>query len=232
MKALRYRAAFLVVIACLVLASAAYADVQLMDFFGFDWFWPSSIGTAGSCYAAVGLVTSVNPTFLSFDYGTYEYTFNWDYACFVSADTFGTTAVYTYDTSTSGFDVYCDSLATGTAADYGINPPNTQAPATWTDGELVLEGMWEGDVTIVLDITNGTGTVNGTVMWVGGSQLSGIPMDSRSMSLVLTGLLFDPPNGPEGYHWQVDGQVFIQEPTPVVEPSTWGSLKTKFQGGN
>jgi len=232
MKALRYRSTVLVIIACLVVATSAFADVQLLDFFGFDWFWPTDIGEVGSCYAAVGFVSTVNPTFLNFDYGNNEYTFNWDYACFVSADTFGTTAVYTYDGSTSGFDVYCDSIATGTAADYGINPPNAVSPGTWSDGDRVLEGDWMGDITLVVNITNGMGSVSGTVNWVGGSQLSGIPVESRNMSLTLAGLLFDPPNGPEGYHWQIDGQVFIEEPTPVTETTTWGALKTGFQGGN
>lgn len=227
MRALRYRAPLLVLAAVFVVATAAWADVLLLDFSGFDWFWPADIGQPGSCYGAVGYVPSVNPTYLNFNYATHEYTFHWDYACFVSADTFGTYVVMTYDGSTSSFNIYCDPLAGGTTATYGINPPNAVSPATWADGDCVLGGVWVGDVTIVVDTATGNGDVSGLLNFTSGSQLGNIPPSQREMALTLAGIRFDPPGGPEGYHWQIDGQVFIQEPTPVQE-STWGGLKKQF----
>ena len=41
----------------------------------------------------------------------------------------------------------------------------------------------------------------------------------------------DAPVIPEGYFWQIDGQLFIEPPTPV-EDQSWGGLKKRFQGGN
>ncbi|NNF06268.1 MAG: hypothetical protein HKN21_05875 [Candidatus Eisenbacteria bacterium] len=231
MRALRYRGTVLLVLA-LVLVSAAWATNEvLVDYSGFDWFWPADIGQAGSCYAAVGYVNSFNPTYVNFDFSTYEYTFDFDYACFVSADTFGTTVIYTYDGSTSSFDVYCDSLATGTAADYGTNPPNAVAPSTWTDGECILGASWVGDITIVVDTSTGAGDISGILQWDSGTQLANIPPSQRENSLSIAGILFNPPNGPEGYHWQIDGFTCIQSPV-AVEPTSWGRLKQGIQGDN
>ena len=229
MRALRYRGPMLIVIALLVVTSAAWADITLLDFSGFDWFWPTDIGEVGSCYGAVGFVNSVDPGYLSFDYGLNQYTFHWDLACFVSADTFGTFAVYEYDGSTSSFNVYCDPIAGGTPAMFGINPPNGVSPSTWIDGDLVLGGMWMGNITIVVDLATGNGDVSGVLNLNAGSQLGNIPVDQRQPALTLAGVKFDPPNGPEGYTWQIDGQVFIEEPVPVEETS-WGSIKQIGRG--
>jgi len=231
MRALRYRGPMLVVVAAVMLATMAWANTFLFDFFGYDWFWPGAMGESNSCYGAVGEVVSVNPTYLNFDYGTYQYTFNWDYSCFASGDTLGGVyAVYSYDTSTSGFQIYCDSLATGTPADYGTFPPNAQL-ATWVDGELILGATWDGPVSIVVNLLTGEGNVNGLVNWDTGSQLANIPPAQRDQSMTLAGILFNPPAGPEGYHWQIDGQVFIQDPIPVEETS-WGRIKSSFFRGN
>jgi hypothetical protein len=231
MRALRYRGAFLALVAVLVVSSSAFAATNLLNFTGFDWFWPNDIGEgAGSCYGASGEITSVNPAYLTFDYGVNQYTFNWDYACEASADTFGTTAVYTY-MGGAGFDVYCDSIATGTAFDYGINPPNATAPSTFTDGDNVLGGSWDGPITLVLDLTDGSGSMNATLTWNRGSMLGDIPAECRTMSLTLAGVSFDPgaTGWPEGYHWQITGQMLLDCQTPV-ENETWGGIKTRFGG--
>ena len=234
MQAMRYRGSALllaVFMIAAVMATPASAQVPLLDFHGFDWFWPAPIGQPGSCYGAVGYVPVVNPTFLNFDYLTYEYTFQWEYACFVSADTFGTIAIYQYDgTAVSpAFSVYCDSLGTGTTADYGdpTPPPNGVSPSTWVDGECVLGGDWAGNVTIVLDLTTMNGDISGTLDWTTGTQLGNIPVESRTMAIELAGITFAPPMGPAGYHWQVDGQIFIQPPVPT-ERTSWGAIKNQF----
>jgi hypothetical protein len=238
MRALRYRASILVVVACLCVAFAAWADVQLMDFSGFDWFWPGDIGQAGSCYSAVGFVNSFNPTYVDFDYGTNEYTFVLaeEYACYASGDTFGTTAVYTYDAQTTNatFRVYCDSIATGTPADYGTNPPDSLPIGTFTDGDCILEAEFQSDLTIIVSLSTGNGNISALLEWTGGSQIGNIPPEQRSQSLTVAGLTFDPPGGPSGYHWQIDGEVFIEDPV-AVEPRTWGQIKTldfDTSGGN
>jgi hypothetical protein len=218
-------------VAILMVVTAAWADVQLLDFHGYDWFWLGDPGDPGSCYGAVGEVVSVNSSYLTFDYGTFEYTFDWDFSCFVSGDTLGGTyGVYTYDGSTSHFNVYCDSLSSGTPGDYGVNPPNLEI-ASFTDGTMVLSGSWDGDLTVVVNLTTGEGSVSGNLTWDGGTQLSGIPLAQRDMSMSLSGVKYDPPDGPLGFHWQIDGQCFIQDPV-AIEETSWGGIKARFYEGS
>jgi len=220
----------LVVLACLVIATAASADVILFSFAGFDWFWPTGIGQVGSCYSAVGYVNSFDSTYVNADFSTNEYTFIIDLACFVSADSsFFPFVQYIYDGSTSSMRVYCDPIATGTHGDYGTNPPNAVSPSTFIDGDCILSGTWNGDLAILLDTSTGNGDISGELMWNGGSQLGNIPVNQRNMSLAVGGVKFNPPGGPLGYHWQIDGTVFIQSPVPVEETS-WGALKRDLGG--
>jgi hypothetical protein len=230
MRATRYRGAVLAVVACIIVATAAFASVvPLLDFQGFDWFWPAELGQPGSCYSAVGYVPQVDANYLNFDYGTNEYTFVIDYACMVYAETIGGIyGYYIYDGSTSSFRVYCDSLATGTTADYGINPPNGVSPSTFEDGDCVLHGTWVGDLEIFVDLGTLNGDISGMLEFTGGSQLGNIPPSQREQAFALAGITFDPP-GPEGYHWQVDGFVCIQPPTSTQQ-SSWGKIKKQLGG--
>lgn len=229
MKALLYRGAALVVVSALVISAAAFANDFLLDFYGYDYFDPytSPIDTPGNCYNAVGFVPVVNPTYLTFNHGLNEYTFFLSGACLVSATPAGTRIIY--DFVGGAFDVYCDPIATGTAADFGTNPPNVTAPPEFIDGENVLGADLTG-LQIVVDTTTGEADLFGTLNFVRGTQLAGIPVDQRS-GWSLAGLRDDAPGIPEGYFWQIDGQLFIEPPTPV-EDQSWGGLKKRFQGGN
>jgi len=231
MRGVRYRGSVLAVVACIVVATAAFASViPLLDFQGFDWFWPATIGQPGSCYSAVGYVPQVDANYLNFDYGNNEYTFVIDYACLVSAETIGGIyGFYHYDGSTSSFRVYCDPYSTGTLATYGINPPNGTSPSTFEDGDCVLHGDWQGDLEIFVDLSDLSGDISGVLDFTGGSQLGNIPPSQREQAFSLAGLTFDPP-GPQGYHWQIDGNVCIPAPTNV-QPSSWGNIKQQLGGG-
>jgi len=190
MRGVRYRGSVLAVVACIVVATAAFASViPLLDFQGFDWFWPAEIGQPGSCYSAVGYVPQVD----------------------------------------SSFRVYCDPIASGTAADYGMNPPNGSSPSTFEDGDCVLHGDWVSDLEIFLDLGTGAGDISGMLDFTGGSQLANIPPTQREQAFALAGITFDPP-GPEGYHWQIDGNICIQEPVNL-QPSSWSNIK-RSRGGN
>lgn len=232
MKEWRRRILALGIAAVLVFSVAAYADVFLLDYSGYDFTAPGDIDDPAACYYAVGYVNAVNPTFLTFDYGTNEYTFYLEYSCFVSADTFGTTAVYTYGDFgglPATFKVFCDPLPA--SADYGINPPNFTSPSSFADGSLELSGEFTSNLVFVVDLNTGNGSMQGEIEWLGGAQLGNIPLESREMSLSLNGVKYDPPNGPEGYFWQIDGQISILEPVST-EQASWGEIKTKYAGGN
>ncbi len=220
MKALRYRGAVLALAATAILAVAAFANVYLLDFTGYDYWQPSG------CYNAVGFVPAVNPDYLSFDYSTNQYTFSLQNMCAASIDTVSGYIVYSFSSGT--FDVYCDSLAGGTAADYGTNPPNATAPSTFEDGECVLGG----DITsfsIVYDPSTGTGDLDGMMSLNRGTQLSSIPPDQRT-GWTLAAVRDDTPELPAGYRWQITGRVSINEPVPT-RPTTWGHLKQHYTGG-
>jgi hypothetical protein len=230
MRELRRRGIALAVVATLAIAVAAYADTFLLDFSGFDWVEGGMLGDVGSCYTSQGFVPAVNPVFLSFDYAINEYTFVIAQTCQVSADTFGTNAVYSYAPTT--FDVYCDPIATGTPADFGINPMWPAATASFTDGENVLGGDFSGNLVFVVDLNTWSGNFQGMIDWVRGTQLGNIPVESRVMSLVLAGVSPATPGIlPEGYDWQVDGSVFVQDPV-ARENTSWGKIKSDFRGGN
>jgi hypothetical protein len=229
MKPLRYRGSVLALIAVALLATAAFANVFLLDFYGYDYWSPLTmpLDTPGNCYNALGYVPSVNPAYLTFDYGNNEYTFSLQNVCISGADTLGTVVIYYFSGGT--FDVYGDDLGTGTEADFGVSPPNATAPATFEDGDNVVGGDL-ANLQIVVDLISGNADLYGEINLTRGSQLGNIPVEQRS-GWTLAGLRAGAPGTPVGYFWQIDGQLFI-EPPVAVEPQSWGSLKNRFKGGN
>jgi hypothetical protein len=228
MKSIRYKVAALVIVASVAFSAGAGANVFLLDFAGYDAVWPNDMGEPGSSYWALGDVNAVNSTYLTIDPANNEYTFVLKNAWYVSSDTVGTNIFHTYSAGT--FDVYEDPIATGTHRDYGINPANATAPSTFEDGVNILGGDFTGSIVIWIDMMTWNGSVSGNLDFVRGSQLGNIPVDQRNMALTIAGMTFMPPMGPEGYFWQIDGQVFIEEAVPT-QKTTWGRLK-KLGGGN
>lgn len=222
MKTLRYRGAVLAFAVAVMFAAAAGAATLFLDFYGYDYWDPAG------CYNAVGYVPSVEPTYLSFDFANNEYTFYATGACIAQADTFGTFVIISFTGGT--FDVYRDPLVGGTTADYGSNPPSALAPGTFTDGECVIGADFTG-LTVYFDLSNGTGSLQGTMDIVRGTQLGNIPPYQRT-GWTLAGLrAFPTPSSPvpEGYSWQIDGSLYIEDPV-ATKPTTWGSLKNKYLG--
>mgnify|MGYP001049742693 FL=1 len=222
MKTLKFRGAVLALAAVVVFAVAAGAAVLFLDFYGYDYWNPTG------CYNALGYVPWVDSDYLTFDYANNEYTFYVTGACISQADTMGTFVILTFSGGT--FDVYGDPLVGGTAADYGATPPNAVAPSTWTDGTLEI-GADITSMAVYFDLATGEGSVEGTVNFVRGAQLNRIPKPQRT-GWTLAGLRAFPLPGtpvPEGYSWQIDGSLFLEEPV-ATEPSTWGNLKHKFLG--
>jgi hypothetical protein len=229
MESLRYRTLLTVVLLSLGLATGAGADVFLMDFAGYDFAAfgptitspPANLGEPGSCYWAEGFVNSVNPTYLTVDYTNDENTFVLQHMCYVSSDTVGTNVFHYY--TGGSFDVFADPIATGTAAYYAPFPPNA-SHVTFEDGENLLGGDFTADIVIWVDLATGNGSIGGNLVFSRGTQLGSIPVDQRSMSLFIAGMLYLPPAGPEGYIWQLDGQVFIPDAV-AVQKTTWGQIK-------
>jgi len=223
MKPLRYRGATLVVAALVVLVVAvAWADIPVLSFHGYDYWYPST------CYNAVGYVPSVDSGYLNFDYGNYQYTFFLDSLCVANVDSISVPGFYDITFTGGTFDVYCDSLSGGTTADYGMNPPNATAPSTFIDGVNVLGGDLS-QMEIVWEIAAGQGDLSGMVDLNRGSQLANIPPAQRN-GWTVSGLQADTPGMPAGYNWQIDGTLYISEPIPT-QKSSWGKLKQQYGGG-
>jgi len=224
MKTLRYRGVVVSVAVVAVLAAAAWANVYLLDFQGFDYWSPAT------CYNAVGDVTAVNSDYLTFDYGNNEYTFSLQNVCSVMVDSTSLAGLYIWSFVGGTVDIYEDALVGGTARDYGINPPNATAPSTFEDGTLVLGGDFSM-MTLVWNSFTGEGSLEGTMDLNRGSQLANIPMDQRTgWTLAALRDVDGSIPTPEGYNWQIDGYLEISDPI-AVQPKSWGQLKQLYNGG-
>jgi hypothetical protein len=206
---LRYRGAVLAFAATVVFAAVAGAATLFLDFYGYDYWNPSG------CYNAVGYVPSADPTYLNFDYVNNEYTFHVAGACIAQAETLGTFVIASLSGGT--FNVYRDPLLGGTMANYGTNPPNATSPNTFADGECVI-GADFTSLMLYFDLSTGTGSLEGTMDLVRGTQLGNIPPHQR-MGWTLAGLRqFATPGNPVpvGYSWQIDGSLYIEDPIAQV----------------
>jgi hypothetical protein len=223
---MRLRTLFSLAAVCTALALPArsHADVFLADFLGYDYEDPDinpQFGGPGDWYNAIGLVTEVNPAFVTTTPGQ-EYTFQFFNLWPTLTETAGD-FVFIYYTS-GRVRIFEDNTTTAT---FGVNPPNATAPSTFTDGTLVL-GASVNNFVITLDTVTGDGSFDGEVTFDEGSQLSNIPPGQRS-GWTFAGLTSGPGTGtPEGYDHQVDGEIRVQDPTPAT-PTTWGKLKATYQ---
>jgi hypothetical protein len=122
----------------------------------------------------------------------------------------------------------------GTAATYGVNPPNATSPSTFIDDPTACAQCGErvtGDVdnfVLVYNFTTNQGSFAGNMTLDGGPDLIYVPAGQRS-GWVLGGLL-GVPNAtiPAGYDHQVDGECRIPGKTPAAH-KTWGSIKALYR---
>jgi hypothetical protein len=219
-------------------ASAAKADVFLLGFTGFDYEDPNSSPATylavGEGYKALGFITSVGPLLAPYyDPSEYEYTlylFNLTVATndfdapnqFLSVTFNDNGRARYFEDGKAG----CSACVVGTAADYGIFPPNATAPSTFIDGNLKLGGDVDGMV-LFFDYSANQGGFTATMTQDEGSDLQYIPAGQRG-GWTLGGLLGRPGAIiPAGYVNQVVGECYIPEETPVAR-RTWGSIKALY----
>jgi hypothetical protein len=228
--------------ALLAVAGPAFAnggeDELLISFTGFDYQDPNFSSTyldLGEGYKVVGFVTSSGPLLAPYiDMTSFEYTIyirnltvNGRFFSFPNL-------TVTFNNNGRG-SYYADNFPAdgGTAATYGINPPNATAPSTFTDstanpqtGERVT-----GDVdnfVLVYDFSTNQGSFAGNMTLDGGKDIIYVPASQRS-GWVLGGLL-GVPNAtiPAGYDHQVDGECRIPGKTPAAH-KTWGAIKALYR---
>ena len=229
------RAALLLFLALSVIAVPAFAqsDIFLLGFSGFDYESPNSVpGTylaPGEGYNTLGFVTSfgaylaphVNSTLNEYTYQYYNLTVDADYWD-------GTNLMVMFINPGRG-RFFEDSRATGTAAVYGLYPPNTTAPSRFIDGTLILGGRID-ELVLWYDYNPDApqGGFVGNLTLDEGTLLAQIPLAQRA-GWTLAGLAGRPnPSVPWGYDHQISGECRIPGPVPVAH-RTWGALKALYR---
>ena len=214
--------------AVLSLPAKARADQFLADFRGFDYEDPNStpgFGNVGDGYNSLGYVTQVNPILLTADFSTNEYTYQFKDLTALSTEA---AAPYLFVFYSPGrFRIFEDLKSGGTAADYGVNPPSAVAPATFTDGVLILGGAVSNFV-LTLDLTNNNGSFNGDITFDEGTQQASIP-PAQLNGWTFAGLTSGGGTGtPAGYSHAVDGEIRV--PGVVAAYGTsWGKVKGLYR---
>jgi hypothetical protein len=207
--------------------STAGADTLFVYYIGYDYESPDpvpgSFGEVGSGYNALGAAMDMAAPLLP-DTTTNEYTFDISGLTPVNVQNFGSFIVIDY--SPGLFQVFEDSRASGTPAQFGINPPNATAPSTFTDGSLFVQGQLT-NFQLVINTGTGSGSFNANFTVNGGSQLGNVPLNQRA-GWTFAGLTSNELNRPSGYAHQVVGQVFLNSPLPVANKS-WGALKAQYR---
>jgi len=229
------RVTFLLFLALSVIAVPAFAesDVFLLGFAGFDYESPNSNpGTylaIGEGYNTLGFVTMFG-TYLApyVNEATNEYTYRY---YDLTVDTYlyeeGSLMVTFVNPGRGRF--FEDSKATGTAALYGINPPNATAPAKFIDGTLILGGRID-ELVLWYDFNPEApqGGFVGKLTLDEGTLLSQIPPAQRG-GWTLAGLAGRPnPSVPVGYDHQISGECRIPGSVPATH-QTWGALKALYR---
>lgn len=196
----------------------------LLDLNGFDYTFPVGGGdfaAPNNYYEALGEVVDWDHGVLTLNNATHQITFYILSDFIATADTFANTLIFTYLPSSTIFIVE-DPIGGGTAYDYGINPQNATAPATFVDGNIVLQGTIP-DLTVVVDLNTLDGSISGTIDWNAGSQLGALGANTSSGFGVIG---TDTPGVPTGYVWDIDGQT---NTTFATEEDSWGELKGLFR---
>src|SRR5262249_38180523 len=153
-----------------------------------------------------------------------EYTFVTQGLTPASITPVGTFLIISYTAGT--ITLYEDAKAGGTAATFTANPPNGDVPSTFTDGTAIVVGALTG-FQFVLDTVNGTGSFEAVMNITGGTQLGNFPLNQRT-GWTFSGATSNALNIPPGYAHQIDGQAFLNAPTPARHMS-WGRLKAGYR---
>jgi hypothetical protein len=229
------RAAVLLLLAFSAIAVPAHADsdIFLLGFSGYDYESPNTDpGTylaIGEGYKALGFVTSFG-TYLApyVDIITNQYTYSYYDLTVQTRDYYPE-----FDYLEVGFAnpgrgrFYEDDLATGTHANYGVNPPNATAPPTFIDGTVCLGGHIDF-LVLSYDFGAEQGAFSGNISFDEGTLLGHIPVAQRD-GWILSGLAGGMnPSIPGGYNHQIDGECRIPGPVPATH-RTWGALKALYR---
>jgi hypothetical protein len=223
------KALLLLLTAMAFVAAPAHAQREfLCGFTGFDYVPGSPQGAtpfiaSGQGYEAVGFVTSFSPLFTGSLLPGSEHTFHLFGA--VAGPTFWDGVVLEVQFAPHArLRIFEDPANNG---DYGVTPPNATAPASFTDGTLIL-GADINNLVLVYDYDSNQGNFQAGADLDEGS-LVGLIAPSRRSGWVVSGQAGRPnATVPSGYVNQLNGEIQIPDVTPT-EHKSWGSIKALYR---
>jgi hypothetical protein len=227
MNRLTTRLFLLLLVACAVGVPSARAQNLLFDYVGFDYedpdLNPAVFGDPGDGYRGVGEVPVLFAPLVS-DQTTNQYTYFFDGLTATVRAPVPPFVIIDYTPGT--ITIYEDSRAGGTAADFGTNPPSPQAPPTFVDGTPILVGTLT-NFRFIYNTATGSGSFEADFEATGGTQIGNFPLDQRT-GWMFAGTTSNSTTIPTGYDHQVDGQTFLNPPTPT-RTGSWGGIKARYR---
>lgn len=201
-------AAVMALVALGIAPGAQAADPANFDFNGYAIVPTTNGGTL--TMRSVLTNNGVVPTPIPLDFATYQYTL-------VVVGTRVSAIGITHNYNPVSIQMWSDLKSGGTAADYAI-------PSTFTDGTLILSGVFDGNLTRTQPIPT-VGSFIGEINFTGGSMLGALATTDGwpfggGWSRVVMGI-------PSGYNEMWDGKIDL---APVaVETGKWGAVKGLFR---
>ena len=221
----------LLALSMIAVPALADTDVFLLGFAGYDYEspnpYPGTYLAIGEGYSTLGFVTSFGAYLAPYvNDATNQYTYHY-YDLVVQGYYFDSDYLEVAFASPGRGRFFEDSKTTGTAADYGVNPPSATAPPTFIDGTLILGGQIN-NLMLTYDYVAEQGGFVGNLFLDEGTLLAQIPVTQRA-GWTLSGLAGRPnPSVPVGYDHQIAGECRIPGAVPA-EHRTWGALKALYR---
>jgi len=197
----------------LLLLAVPPAAAQLLDFYGFSY--TDTGGDQDLCLA--GEVDALfQPLFALPGYEYTIYIYGLAEALVEEQGGGWTRIVY----EGGFFEIWEDN---GTPFDYGVDPPNENAPATFRDGDFFLAGQFLSFEKYE-NATLGIGSFQGNVEFTGGSHLVDLGFAS---GWTFGGTTTNSLDMPEGYTETWDGMFYTN--TTGTESTSWGKIKSLYR---
>jgi hypothetical protein len=202
-------------------ATASGRAGPFFDFYGYSFSDgdPTAVGTTTTVATRFN---SIQPEpALSFDFAQYEVTALIEDLLAVSVEDHAPVRTIRYDHGEIRVyqDIEKNSL-------WEANPPNSEVPHSFEDGDLILIGHFT-ECMMIFNLTGGNGTVQGHVTFTGGSRLAELPQAEGW--LFFGGTTMSPQGGlPLGYSLAWDPQLLAQAPVPARR-STWGAVRAMYR---
>lgn len=216
----RLKLCVLLGILCPALVAPA-TGAPFFDFYGYSYSDGDPIAAGTTTVVATRFNTIQPEPALPFDFAQYEVTAVIEELYAVSIEEHPPVRTVRYDHGE--IRIYQD-VAKNSA--WGMNPPNSEAPHSFEDGELILVGYFT-DCMLVFNTTGGFGTVQGHVTFTGGSRLAALP--HAEGWLFFGGTTSSPLGGlPGGYGLAWDPQLIAQAPVPARKTS-WGAVRAMYR---